>query len=122
MNIYSTFLPFTYLFIFLSLPDFLGEVLGFENLVFTIFEFVHALVETTKHKQLVRHGVADLVYYLLLYMQMTEDQVGGEREGEGVEMGVGEWDAVEMLGGERKTRLIPFIKTHFLIIFQCCCE
>ena len=56
-----------------------GEVLGFENLVFTIFEFVHALVETTKHKQLVRRGVADLVYYLLLYMQMTEDQVR-ERE------------------------------------------
>ncbi|XP_050697373.1 importin-9-like isoform X2 [Eriocheir sinensis] len=52
-----------------------GEVLGFENLVFTIFEFVHALVETTKHKQLVRRGVADLVYYLLLYMQMTEDQI-----------------------------------------------
>ncbi|XP_045131067.1 importin-9-like [Portunus trituberculatus] len=52
-----------------------GEVLGFENLVFTIFEFVHALVETTKHKQLVRRGVADLVYFLLLYMQMTEDQI-----------------------------------------------
>ena len=27
-----------------------GEVLGFENLVFAIFEFVHALVETNKFK------------------------------------------------------------------------
>ncbi|XP_063612464.1 importin-9-like isoform X2 [Penaeus indicus] len=52
-----------------------GEVLGFENLVFTIFEFVHALVETTKHKQMVKQGIADLIYYILLYMQITEDQI-----------------------------------------------
>ncbi|XP_076037579.1 importin 9 isoform X2 [Oratosquilla oratoria] len=52
-----------------------GEILGFENLVFSIFEFVHALVETTKHKQMVKQGIADLIYYMLLYMQITEDQI-----------------------------------------------
>ena len=31
-----------------------GEVLGFENLVFAIFEFVHALVETSKFKGAVK--------------------------------------------------------------------
>lgn len=52
-----------------------GEVLGFENLIFTIFEFVHALVETSKHKEMIRQGLPDLIYYLLLYMQITEEQV-----------------------------------------------
>ncbi|CAL4085549.1 unnamed protein product, partial [Meganyctiphanes norvegica] len=52
-----------------------GEVLGFENLVFTIFEFVHALVEQTKHKQMVKQGISDLIYYILLYMQITQDQM-----------------------------------------------
>jgi hypothetical protein len=51
-----------------------GEVLGFENLVFAIFEFVHALVETSKFKGAVKSGLADLVYYIVLYMQITEEQ------------------------------------------------
>ena len=51
-----------------------GEVLGFENLVFAIFEFVHALVETSKFKGAVKAGLADLMYYIVLYMQITEEQ------------------------------------------------
>lgn len=51
-----------------------GEVLGFENLVFAIFEFVHALVETSKFKGAVKTGLSDLVYYIVLYMQITEEQ------------------------------------------------
>ena len=38
-----------------------GEVLGFENLVFAIFEIVHALVETSKFKGAVKAGLADLM-------------------------------------------------------------
>ena len=52
-----------------------GEVLGFESLVFTIFGFVHALVETSKHKEMIKQGIPDLIYYLLLYMQITEEQI-----------------------------------------------
>ena len=52
-----------------------GEVLGFENLVFAIFEFVHALVETPKFRGAIKAGLADLMYYIVLYMQITEDQV-----------------------------------------------
>jgi hypothetical protein len=46
-------------------------VLGFENLVFAIFEFVHALVESSKFRGAVKAGLSDLMYYIVLYMQIT---------------------------------------------------
>ncbi|XP_076333062.1 importin 9 [Tachypleus tridentatus] len=52
-----------------------GEVLGFENLVFSIFEFVSGLVEAPRFRGMVKKGLADLMYYILLYMQITEEQV-----------------------------------------------
>lgn len=52
-----------------------GEVLGFENLVFAIFEFVHALVETPKFRTAVKSGLSDIMYYIVLYMQITQEQV-----------------------------------------------
>ena len=45
-------------------------MLGFENLVFAIFEFVHALVETPKFKGAVKTGLSELMYYIVLYMQV----------------------------------------------------
>ena len=61
------------LFFFLLLCS--GEVLGFENLVFSIFEFVHALLENNKFKSTVKKALPELIYYILLYMQITEEQV-----------------------------------------------
>ena len=52
-----------------------GEVIGFENLVFAIFEFVQALVETPKFRGSVKAGLSELMYYIVLYMQITEEQV-----------------------------------------------
>ena len=49
-----------------------GEVLGFENLVFAIFEFVHALVETNKFKSAVKAGLSELMYYIVIYMQVKD--------------------------------------------------
>ncbi len=46
-------------------------MLGFENLVFAIFEFVHALVESSKFRGAVKAGLSDLMYYIVLYMQIT---------------------------------------------------
>ena len=60
--------------VLVALP--LGEVLGFENLVFSIFEFVHALLENSKFKSTVRKALPELIYYVILYMQITEEQVG----------------------------------------------
>ena len=42
--------------------------------MFAIFEFVHALVETPKFRGAVKAGLSDLMYYIVLYMQITEDQ------------------------------------------------
>uniref|UniRef100_A0A6Q2ZQN4 Importin N-terminal domain-containing protein n=1 Tax=Esox lucius TaxID=8010 RepID=A0A6Q2ZQN4_ESOLU len=52
-----------------------GEVLGFENLVFSIFEFVHTLLENSKFKSTVKKALPELIYYVILYMQITEDQI-----------------------------------------------
>lgn len=52
-----------------------GEVLGFENVVFMIFDFVNALVETPRFHGLVKKGLSDLIYYIVFYMQITEEQV-----------------------------------------------
>uniref|UniRef100_A0A803T5Z7 Importin N-terminal domain-containing protein n=1 Tax=Anolis carolinensis TaxID=28377 RepID=A0A803T5Z7_ANOCA len=52
-----------------------GEVLGFENLVFSIFEFVHALLENHKFKSTVKKALPELIYYVILYMQITEEQI-----------------------------------------------
>jgi len=51
-----------------------GEVLGFENLVYSVFEFIHALIDTSKFRTVVKKSVNDLLYYVMLYMQITEDQ------------------------------------------------
>ena len=52
-----------------------GEVLGVENLVFSSFEFVHTLLENSKFKSTVKKALPELIYYIILYMQITEDQV-----------------------------------------------
>lgn len=49
--------------------------MGFENLVFSIFEFVHTLLENNKFKMTVKKALPELIYYIILYMQITEDQV-----------------------------------------------
>ncbi|NP_001087649.1 importin 9 L homeolog [Xenopus laevis] len=51
-----------------------GEVLGFENLVFSIFEFVHTLLDS-KFKGTLKKALPELIYYIILYMQITEEQI-----------------------------------------------
>ncbi|CDQ59539.1 unnamed protein product [Oncorhynchus mykiss] len=52
-----------------------GEVLGFENLVFSVFEFIHTLLENSKFKSTVKRALPELIYYIIVYMQITEDQI-----------------------------------------------
>lgn len=52
-----------------------GEVLGFENLVYSVFEFVHALIDTSRFRNTVKGTIDQIIYYIIIYMQMTEDQV-----------------------------------------------
>lgn len=50
-------------------------MISFENLVSSIFEFVHALVETPRFRSSVRDGISQVIYYIILFMQITEEQV-----------------------------------------------
>jgi len=52
-----------------------GEVLGFETLMFAIFDFVETMVESKRFKPAVKSGLTDLMYYIVIYMQITEEQV-----------------------------------------------
>lgn len=52
-----------------------GETIGLESFIFSIFEFVGVLVGTPKSRKLIKQGLADLIYYLLIYMQITDDQI-----------------------------------------------
>uniref|UniRef100_A0A8C7NT32 Importin 9 n=1 Tax=Oncorhynchus mykiss TaxID=8022 RepID=A0A8C7NT32_ONCMY len=52
-----------------------SEVLGFENLVFSVFEFIHTLLENSKFKSTVKRALPELIYYIIVYMQITEDQI-----------------------------------------------
>lgn len=52
-----------------------GEVLSLENLVFALFDFVSILVENSKSRKLIKSGMSDLLYYLLIYMQISDEQM-----------------------------------------------
>lgn len=44
-------------------------------MVLQIFEFIHAIVEVKKFKASIKGVISDLVYILLIYMQITEEQI-----------------------------------------------
>ncbi|OQR79887.1 importin-9-like [Tropilaelaps mercedesae] len=52
-----------------------GEVYGVQSLVLAIFEFVQALIESAKLQDPVHKGMEDLLYYLIVYMQITNEQI-----------------------------------------------
>ncbi|KAG8180187.1 hypothetical protein JTE90_017703 [Oedothorax gibbosus] len=52
-----------------------GEVLGFENFVFSIFDFILALTESNRYRNYIKEGMTNLLYFILLYTQITEEQI-----------------------------------------------
>ena len=52
-----------------------GESLSLENLIFAIFDFVLTLIETSKSRTLIKQGISDLLYYILMYMQITDEHI-----------------------------------------------
>ena len=52
-----------------------GEVLSFENLVFSVFEFISALVETPKFKKTVDQSLEEILFFAMEYMQITDEQI-----------------------------------------------
>ncbi|KAI1307338.1 Importin-9 [Halotydeus destructor] len=52
-----------------------GEVLSLENVIYSLFDFVSLIVENPSTRKMVKSNMADLIYYLLIYMQITDEQV-----------------------------------------------
>jgi importin-9 len=47
----------------------------FVKMILQIFELVHSIAESKKFKSMVKNVVGDLIYVLILYMQVTEEQI-----------------------------------------------
>lgn len=52
-----------------------GEVINFNNLIIAIFEFVQSLVDHKKFANLLDNLLPELMYYLIIFMQITPDQI-----------------------------------------------
>jgi len=52
-----------------------GESLSFGNLVYSLFDFVETLLDSNVFRKTVRKSLPELLYYLIIYMQITEEQV-----------------------------------------------
>lgn len=53
----------------------LGETLSFECLIYSLFEFVQVLMDLSTYKNSVKSSMEELCYYLILCMQITEEEV-----------------------------------------------
>ena len=49
--------------------------MGFESLVYSVFEFIHGMIDSSRFRAVIQKSIENLLYYVILYMQMTEDQV-----------------------------------------------
>ncbi|KZC12620.1 Importin-9 [Dufourea novaeangliae] len=52
-----------------------GEIINFNNLIIAIFEFVHSIVDRKRFSNLLDNLLQDVMYYLIIFMQITEDQI-----------------------------------------------
>jgi hypothetical protein len=53
----------------------IGETLSFECLIYSLFEFVQVLMDLSTYKNSVKSSMEELCYYLILCMQITEEEV-----------------------------------------------
>ena len=51
-----------------------GEVIGQESTIFAVFEFISVLGEGRKFQNLLPPILPQLMYFLIAYMQITEEQ------------------------------------------------
>lgn len=54
---------------------FAGEVIDFNNLIIAIFEFVQSLIEHKKFSSLLNNRLQEIIHYLIIFMQITEEQI-----------------------------------------------
>lgn len=71
-NISSRIILLRFLFFFI-LPD--DELANFNTMILQIIEFIHSLVERGKFKAAIKVVLADLIYIMIVYMQITAEQI-----------------------------------------------
>ena len=49
--------------------------MSFESLIYSLFEFVQVLMDVPTYKSSVKSSMEELCYYLILCMQITEEEV-----------------------------------------------
>ncbi|XP_015173193.1 PREDICTED: importin-9 [Polistes dominula] len=52
-----------------------GEIINFNNLIIAIFEFVTSIMENKKFSHLVYNLLQDILYYTIIFMQITDEQI-----------------------------------------------
>jgi hypothetical protein len=52
-----------------------GEVLSLDGLILVVFDFICVIVESSKSRKLIKQGIRDLIYYIIQYMQITDEQM-----------------------------------------------
>lgn len=63
----------TYLISASFFPD--DELENFTTMILQVFEFIHDVIECGKFKAMLRNVLSDLIYVIIVYMQITEEQV-----------------------------------------------
>lgn len=51
------------------------ELTNFTTMILQIIEFIHSLVESGKFKEPIKNVLTDLIYIMIVYMQITGDQI-----------------------------------------------
>ena len=60
---------------------FVEQAVDFENLIYAVFLFIETLMALPKFRVILKRSVDQLVPYLLVYLQITDDQVNILLEG-----------------------------------------
>lgn len=64
-----------YLFLINTCVYFSGEVINSNSLIIAIFEFVQTIVDRKRFTNLLDNMLPEVIYYLIVFMQITVDQI-----------------------------------------------
>ncbi|XP_055594420.1 importin-9 isoform X2 [Uranotaenia lowii] len=91
----------------------------FTSMILQIFEFLHTIIEMKKYKGSITDVLTDLIYIIILYMQMTEEQVQSwhddpekfveDEDEQGVDFSIRTTahDVLLIIGQEYEDKLLP---------------
>lgn len=88
-----------------------GEGVGFENVVYNTFDFIETMIEIKACRQIVERSLEDLFFHLIVYMQVTEEQISSWSE-----------DPDQFVQDEDDETFSYSIRISALDLFLTCCK